>query len=119
LFPPIGLATLAAYFEPGDEVEIQDQHVETLNLDDIPDLVLIQVYITNARRAYEIADGYRNRGVFVALGGLHVTSLPDEAIQHADAIFIGPAEQTFPEFLTNFRQKQTNKVYRSGIGCTL
>ena len=40
---------------------------------------MIQVYITNAYRAYRIADHYRARGVFVALGGLHVTSLPDEA----------------------------------------
>ena len=44
-----------------------------------PDLVVIQVYITSARRAYELADHYRARGAYVALGGLHVTSLPDEA----------------------------------------
>ena len=43
------------------------------------------------------------RGVFVALGGLHVTSLPDEAAPHADAIFLGPGEQTFPQFLADFR----------------
>ena len=64
---------------------------------------MIQVYITNAYRAYRIADAYRARGVFVALGGLHVTSLPDEAAAHADAIFLGPGEQTFPRFLADFR----------------
>jgi hypothetical protein len=52
--------------------------------------------ITNANRAYRIADHYRARGAFVAMGGLHVTSLPDEAAAHADAGFLGPAEQTFP-----------------------
>ena len=57
---------------------------------------MIQVYITNAYRAYRIADDYRARGVFVVLGGLHVTSLPAEAAPHADAIFLGPGEQTFP-----------------------
>lgn len=87
LFPPLGLATLAAYFSDDDDVEIQDQHVEKLTLDDTPDLVCIQVYITNAYRAYKIADNYRQRGVHVAMGGLHVTSLPDEAAQHADTIF--------------------------------
>lgn len=80
LFPPLGLATLAAYFSDDDDVEIQDQHIEKLVLDDTPDLVCIQVYVTNAYRAYKIADSYRQRGVFVALGGLHVTSLPDEAL---------------------------------------
>src|ERR1051325_7027620 len=79
LFPPLGLATLAAYLSPDDEVLLTDEHVEELRLDDSPDLVVIQVYITSARRSYEIADHYRRRGAFVALGGLHVTSLPDEA----------------------------------------
>src|ERR1044072_9755893 len=85
LFPPLGLATLAAYLGPEDAVEIQDEHVERLSLDDAPDLVAIQVYITSARRAYALSDHYRARGAFVALGGLHVTSLPDEAAAHADA----------------------------------
>src|SRR3982751_5941060 len=102
LFPPLGLATLAAYLRPDDEAVIVDEHVEPLQTDDTPDLVVIQVYITNAYRAYRIADRYRARGVFVALGGLHVTSLPDEAAPHADAIFLGPGEQTFPRFLAEF-----------------
>ncbi len=59
LFPPLGLATLAGYLHPEDQVIIQDEHVEPLDLDDDPDLVVIQVYITSARRAYEIADHYR------------------------------------------------------------
>src|SRR5258708_6303564 len=103
LFPPLGLATLAGYFDAGDDVTILDEHVERLTLDDAPDLVAIQVYITSARRSYQIADHYRRRGVFVVLGGLHVTSLPDEAAQHADAIFLGPGEDTWPRFLEDFR----------------
>src|SRR5215208_8243818 len=63
LFPPLGLATLAAYLDDNAEVEIRDEHVETVDLDDAPDLVVIQVYITSARRAYGIADHYRRRGV--------------------------------------------------------
>ena len=62
LFPPLGLATLAAYFSEDDEVEIVDQHVERLTLDDEPDMVCIQVYVTNAYRAYRIADHYRQKG---------------------------------------------------------
>jgi radical SAM superfamily enzyme YgiQ (UPF0313 family) len=94
LFPPLGLATLAAYFGPDDEATLVDEHVESLELlnDDVPDLVIIQVYITNAYRAYRIAEWYRARGIFVALSGLHVTALPEEAAPHADAIFLGPGE---------------------------
>jgi hypothetical protein len=68
LFPPLGLATLAAYLDPNLEIDLQDEHVEPLNLDDEPDLVVIQAYITNAKRAYRIADHYRRRRAHVALG---------------------------------------------------
>jgi hypothetical protein len=95
LFPPLGLATLAAYLDPPLEIDLQDEHVEPLNLEDDPDLVVIQVYITNAYRAYRIADHYRRKGAHVALGGLHVTSLPEEAAPHADTIFLGPGGTRF------------------------
>lgn len=67
LFPPLGLATLAAYLKPEDRAVLTDEHVEKLRLDDEPDVVAIEVYITSARRSYEIADSYRRRGVFVAI----------------------------------------------------
>lgn len=113
LFPPLGLATLAAYLGPDDEAELQDEHVESLSLDDEPDIVAIEVYITSAYRAYQIADHYRSKGVYVCLGGLHVTSLPDEAAEHADSIFLGPAEDTWPQFLSDFRKGRNQKRYQS------
>ncbi|MCE5200377.1 MAG: radical SAM protein [Armatimonadota bacterium] len=113
LFPPLGLATLAGYLDDDDEIVIQDEHVQRLDLDDIPDLVAIEVYITSAYHAYEIADSYRAKGVHVAMGGLHVTALPDEAAQHADTIFLGPGEDTWPAFLADFRSKQPRKRYIS------
>jgi radical SAM superfamily enzyme YgiQ (UPF0313 family) len=115
LFPPLGLATLAAYLGPDDDVQIQDEHVEKLDLDDAPDLVVIQVYITSAYRAYRLADHYRRKGAHVALGGLHVTSLPEEAIAHADTIFLGPGEDTWPVFLADFRLGCAERVYQSQI----
>ncbi len=115
LFPPLGLATLAGYLHEDDEVTIQDEHVEPLDLSDEPDLVVIQVYITSAYRAYELANHYRKKGAHVALGGLHVTSLPDEAARHADTIFLGPGEDTWPAFLTDFRAGQPGRVYRSQL----
>src|SRR5258708_35437808 len=78
LFPPLGLATLAGYLDHGDVVGIQDEHVEQLDLNDEPNLVVIQVYITSAYRAYEIADPYRTRGAYVAMRGLHLSALTDE-----------------------------------------
>ena len=115
LFPPLGLATLAAYLSPEDEAEIADEHVSPLRTDDAPDLVAIEVYITSARRAYQIADSYRRRGVRVALGGLHVTSLAEEAATHADFIFTGPGEDTWPRFLADFRAGHPQPRYDSRV----
>jgi radical SAM superfamily enzyme YgiQ (UPF0313 family) len=119
LFPPLGLATLAAYLGADEAAQIVDEHVEPLTMNDMPDLVVIQVYITNAYRAYRIADHYRERGAFVCLGGLHVTSLPEEAVPHADAIFLGPGEQIFPAFLQDLRDGAPKRVYASTAGRTL
>lgn len=113
LFPPLGLATLAGYLDADDQITIHDEHVEALDLSDTPDLVIIQVYITNAKRAYQIADHYRKRGCFVCLGGLHTTALPEEALPHADAIFLGPGEDTFPAFLQDWKRKTPKKIYQS------
>lgn len=115
LFPPLGLATLAAHLRDDDSVVIQDEHVETLDLSDEPDLVVIQVYITSAYHAYQLADHYRAKGAYIALGGLHVTSLPDEAAAHADTIFLGPGDDTWPAFLADYRAGRPGKLYRSQV----
>ena len=116
LFPPLGLATLAAYLDDDDEVEIQDEHVERLDLDDAPDLVVIQVYITSAYRAYRIADHYRARGAYVALGGLHVTSLPEEAARARRHDFPRARAKTRGRgFSRDFRRGAPERVYRSTV----
>jgi radical SAM superfamily enzyme YgiQ (UPF0313 family) len=115
LFPPLGLATLAGYLSPDDDVTLLDEHVERIRIEDLPtpDLLVVQAYITSARRSYEIADHFRARGSHVAMGGLHVTSMPDEAALHADSIFLGPGEDTWPAFLTDYRGGHALPRYRS------
>jgi len=114
LFPPLGLATLAGYLSPEDEVDIVDEHVERLDMEDrVPDLVGIEVYVTCAKRAYGIADEYRKRGAYVVMGGLHATACSDEAARHADTVVCGPAEEAFPRFLSDFRRGHPQKHYTS------
>jgi radical SAM superfamily enzyme YgiQ (UPF0313 family) len=113
LFPPLGLAALAGYLDPGDDVRLEDEHVTPLTLDDEPDLVVMSVYITSAKRAYRIADAYRARGVRVVLGGLHPSARPDEAAAHADTVFVGPGEDTWPAFLADLRAGRPAARYDS------
>jgi radical SAM superfamily enzyme YgiQ (UPF0313 family) len=113
LFPPLGLATLAGHLPPDAAVSLEDEHVEPVALDDEPDLVVIQAYVTSARRSYELADHYRARGAHVVIGGLHATSLPDEAARHADTVFLGPGEDTWPRFLADLADGRPAARYRS------
>lgn len=113
LFPPLGLATLAGHCADDDEITIEDEHVAPIRMDDEPDIVVIETYITSARRAYELADLYRARGAHVCIGGLHPTSLPLEAAEHADSIFLGPGDDSWPRFLADYRAGRPGRVYRA------
>ena len=84
-FPPLSLLTIAGLTPDGWDIIVRDEHVESSEVDGDVDLVGIQTYISSAGRAYELAELWQRRGAKVVLGGLHPTSLPDEAAQHADA----------------------------------
>src|SRR5205085_3732923 len=89
--PPLAMGILAARAS-GWEVAFYDEKAEAVPLDLDTDLVALSVETFTARRAYAIADAYRARGVRVIMGGYHPTFLPDEALQHADAVVVGDAE---------------------------
>ncbi len=112
-FPPLSLLTIAG-MTPEDEwdIMVRDEHIESSQVDGHVDLVGIQTYISCAGRAYELAAHWRARGAKVVLGGLHPTSLPAEAIQHADAICTGPAETAWPRVLEDFERGRLQGVYR-------
>jgi len=65
--------------------------------------------------AYRIADVYRTRGVKVVLGGMHASALPDEALEHADAVVVGEAEDAWPELLRDAENGAMKPVYH-GVG---
>ena len=111
-FPPLSLMTIAGLTPDEWEIVIRDEHVESSEIDGDFDLVGIQTYISSASRAYELAERWRRRGAKVVLGGLHPTSLPDEAAQHADAVCIGPAETVWRRILDDFERGRLEKFYR-------
>jgi hypothetical protein len=92
---PLWAATLAAHTPPDVELTFRDDGLDPINLEkesDAPDLVGISVNSKTAARAYAIADAYRKRGSKVVLGGIQVTALPEEGLEHADAVVSGEAE---------------------------
>lgn len=114
LVPPLGLGMIAALTPPDVEVSLTDENVAAIDFQEETDLVGITVLTITARRAYEIADIFRARGTKVVLGGIHASFLPDEAAQHADAVVIGEAEETWPRLIADFKANSLQKRYEQG-----
>lgn len=113
--PSLGLLTLAALTPPHFEVEYVE--VRDVASCDAPlrryDLVAISSYSAQIFEAYALADRYREQGVPVVLGGLHVTMLPAEAAQHCDAVVIGEGELSWPVLLREFEHGSLQPRYGS------
>jgi len=86
---PLQLGLLAGLTPPDVECVLYDDRLEEIPYDEETDLAAITVEIYTARRAYEIAAEFRQRGVPVVMGGFHPTLAPQECRQHADSIYTG------------------------------
>jgi radical SAM superfamily enzyme YgiQ (UPF0313 family) len=120
-YQPLTLTTLAALIpdELHADVQLIDEGIAEIpdNLD--ADLVGLTAITGTSQRVYELAGRLRARGMTVVLGGPHITLLPDEAAQHADAICVGYAEQSWPRLLRDFAAGKLQKVYRQDAGFSL
>lgn len=108
-----GLLVIAALTPKNVEIKLIDENYDPIDFNERFDLVGISAMTQQASRAYEIADRFRSQGVTVALGGIHATTMPEEAIEHCDSVFIGEAEETWPIFLKDFQDKWIARFYRS------
>jgi radical SAM superfamily enzyme YgiQ (UPF0313 family) len=89
---PLNIATLSGLTPSDVEIAYYDERVERIDFDAPTDLAAITVETYTAKRAYEIAAEYHQRGIKTLLGGYHVTLIPDEAQDYADSILVGYAE---------------------------
>ncbi len=100
--PTLSLASIAAVTPAAFEVAIVDLLREHLFLDEPVDLVGITASTPRIEAAYALADLYRGRGVKVVLGGHHVTAMPQEALEHADAVVVGEGETSWRKLCEQF-----------------
>ena len=110
---PLALPTLAALTPSDTEVILTDENVEPINFDEKVDLVGITGMTCVIPRSYEIADEYRKRGVPVVMGGIHVSMLPEETIQHCDSVVIGEAEEIWEQVVRDAQKNNLQKFYRT------
>jgi len=112
-FSALTLHVLAALTPPDLEVSAVDEDIDDIDFSKSYDLVGITCMTATARRSYELADLFRSRGSTVVLGGIHPTVLPQEAIQHADAVVVGEAEDCWSTLIEDLKRGRLQRFYRS------
>ena len=111
-FPPLSVLTLAASTPEDVEVSIIDENLEAIRWEVDADLIGITVMTPQAVRAYGIADEFRSRGKKVVFGGFHVSHLPEEALNHADAVVIGEGDRVWKELVKDFQKSRLKRIYK-------
>ncbi|HEY2748584.1 MAG TPA: radical SAM protein [Polyangia bacterium] len=110
--PPLALPTLAALTPHCHEVRLVDENVEPIDLAADADLVGITGYYIQRGRILELADAFRARGIPVAIGGPIVEhSTVAMLAPHADALFRGEAEHTWPRYLDELARGCATALY--------
>jgi radical SAM superfamily enzyme YgiQ (UPF0313 family) len=115
LYSPLaGLLAVAASI-PRDhyEVVLTDENIETIDFDLKADLVGISAMTSYVNRGYEIADQFRARGIPVAMGGVHPSFMPQEALKHCDAVVIGEVELVIDRLLDDLKHGSMRGLYKS------
>ena len=111
--PNLALPTLAALAPADVEVTLADEAVAPVDLDTDCDVVAITGYITQRGRMAQLAAEFRRRGRLVVIGGPYASLSPQRMREHADVLFIGEAEETWPRFLADYRSGTWQTEYRA------
>lgn len=113
LYSPLALGYLARHTPEHYKISLHDEYVdEDLDPNKLEaDLVAISPITPTIERAYFLADQLRKRGLACVAGGAHVTALPQEALEHFDAVVAGEGESPWKEFLADFEQGKNKKIY--------
>lgn len=112
-FEPLVFAILAGLTPPDVECVLYDELIETIPFDEPTDLVALTVETFTAKRAYQIAAQYYQRGVPVVMGGYHPTLQPEETLQFATSIVIGDAEDVWTGVIEDARKGNLKRIYES------
>lgn len=112
-FPQLTMPLIAALTPREHDVYHTDEIVERLDFDRPADLIGITSPTPSAPHAYRVADAFRRRRIPVVIGGPHATVPPEEAAEHADAVVVGEAEDTWPGLLADAAAGRLKRFYRS------
>jgi radical SAM superfamily enzyme YgiQ (UPF0313 family) len=112
-FPPLTMQVVAAQFPDDVEVHLYNESVQPVPVEGNFDLVGISINTATAKRGYDIAGSFKKRGIPVVLGGVHASVLPNEALEHGDAVIVGEAEGAFQDFFEDFKNGRIKQIYKN------
>ncbi len=113
VFPNLALPTLAGLTPDTFDVTLCDENVEEVDFDVEADIVGVTGFIVHRERIFELIEGFRRRGKLVAVGGPYATLCPEDFRGKADVLFIGEAEETWPQFLSDYASGSWESLYRT------
>ena len=112
--PRLAPMVLAAVTPKEYEFTYVDEDLEEIDFEKIDsDLIAIGGMTVQAERAYYLGDQFRSLGYPVVMGGIHVSSCPDEAALHADAVCTGEADNYWAILLEDAKAGALKKFYHA------
>lgn len=114
IYPPMGLAIIAALTPDNWDIELLDENFDRFTYKEA-DLVALTALTSQVTRAYELAQVYKNKNIPVVIGGIHVSAMPDEAKQFADSVVIGEAESVWEQLINDFENNKLKDVYKGEL----
>lgn len=109
---PLAIAILAGLTPSEIELEFFDEHLEPIPSDHYTDLAALTVDTFTARRAYQIASDFRQRGIPVVMGGYHPSFLPEEALVYSDSVVIGDVEDVWVQVVRDAEKGKLQPIYK-------
>jgi radical SAM superfamily enzyme YgiQ (UPF0313 family) len=111
--PQLTLSVIAALTPPEHEIQIVEEvYGEIVNFDGDYDVIGISIMTQTCIRGYQIANEFKKRGKIVVFGGIHATSMPEEAIRFGNAVVIGEAEGLWEIVLDDIRHHRLKSFYK-------
>ena len=114
--PSLALLTIAEMFYKEHKVIIENENIEEIHYDEPVDIVGITVTVDVMPRAVQIAGKFRESGIPVVAGGIHITAYPESSAAYFDAICVGMAETTWPQIIKDLQNNSLKKIYRCKDG---
>lgn len=118
-FPYLSLPTIASFFPETYNIKIIDENIEEIDFDEGFDIIAISIMTPNAKRGYEIADRFMQKGIRVIIGGIHASIKPEEAKSHSTSVALGECESYIRDIISDIEKDALKPIYRSEGFCNL